>query len=607
MTMSENQTEQPNTIVYHLTDLFDIHQDIAPVESDDKDCILANTTVMHKLDVPPAMSANAQIHRTKTCVATYEDVKALIEQHELEHTLKFVTFKVTKAFTSPAPSVESIASSKHLFLEDGIPYMIIGKKVYQCQHGVDKNMSSKIKYKERVDAYQAAGQNLYKRRRSSSKKMRCRAYITVRRLLKVNTVFAPNLSLYHKRIAIQNVKKKLSANEYTFTDVYEVSLPDVSFHNHDIDEEADGKQALDPRIIRKIHKLVGKGVDTVKAMRVHIEEYNEDVLFAGRALPRPSNRRFNPLNHTIDSHMRNAKQKLKKGTCANAAKVDVATVDVTVEDVAAGVVVTTIPSIMAPSKPDNLIDLQIRLESLKGTVNILSEKVKHANDGVNVKLPSRIQKLQKDVDLQQRRSESIQDKLEYVQENIVSKAEFKRLEQSVKGMKAMTSSVTKLRTDSITHMNRTNRDLSRVQSAAKLQGKVVNSLFMEQKQVKGSVSNMREEVNVLDGAAKKALDIIKQEMDSLYDQDHRTQKQLDELEERVEKIVEVLNRGENDRESKHGLKLEMVEKEVTKLFKFMCLVILAMSIVMFWCLWWQYRVHSRDPRTVLSQRQRAGL
>jgi len=59
MTMSENQTEQPNTIVYHLTDLFDIHQDIAPVESDDKDCILANTTVMHKLDVPPAMSANA--------------------------------------------------------------------------------------------------------------------------------------------------------------------------------------------------------------------------------------------------------------------------------------------------------------------------------------------------------------------------------------------------------------------------------------------------------------------------------------------------------------------------------------------------------------------
>jgi len=39
-------------------------------------------------------------------------------------------------------------------------------------------------------------------------------------------------------------------------------------------------------------------------------------------------------------------------------------------------------------------------------------------------------------------------------------------------MKAMTSSVTKLRTDSITHMNRTNRDLSRVQSAAKLQGKL---------------------------------------------------------------------------------------------------------------------------------------
>jgi len=38
-------------------------------------------------------------------------------------------------------------------------------------------------------------------------------------------------------------------------------------------------------------------------------------------------------------------------------------------------------------------------------------------------------------------------------------------------------------------------------------GKVVNSLFMEQKQVKGSVSNMREEVNVLDGAAKKALDV----------------------------------------------------------------------------------------------------
>jgi len=52
-------------------------------------------------------------------------------------------------------------------------------------------------------------------------------------------------------------------------------------------------------------------------------------------------------------------------------------------------------------------------------------------------------------------------------------------------------------------------------------------------------------------------------MDSLYDQDHRTQKQLDELEERVEKIVEVLNRGENDRESKHGLKLEYVLKSIT--------------------------------------------
>lgn len=45
-------------------------------------------------------------------------------------------------------------------------------------------------------------------------------------------------------------------------------------------------------------------------------------------------------------------------------------------------------------------------------------------------------------------------------------------------------------------------------------------------------------------------------MDSLYEQDHRTQKHLNELEDSVEQIKSVLEREENDRESRLGLKLE---------------------------------------------------
>lgn len=50
--------------------------------------------------------------------------------------------------------------------------------------------------------------------------------------------------------------------------------------------------------------------------------------------------------------------------------------------------------------------------------------------------------------------------------------------------------------------------------------------------------------------------LLPQELDSLYEQDHRTQKHLNELEDSVEQIKSVLEREENDRESRLGLKLE---------------------------------------------------
>lgn len=82
--------------------------------------------------------------------------------------------------------------------------------------------------------------------------------------------------------------------------------------------------------------------------------------------------------------------------------------------------------------------------------------------------------------------------------------------------------------------------------------KNMDSLFKDSVKLRSSVNQMAEDVSLLDDKSKKAIG----ELDTLYEIDHRTQKQLTEIEMGIEEIKRVLERDDTDSVSRIDLKLE---------------------------------------------------
>lgn len=75
------------------------------------------------------------------------------------------------------------------------------------------------------------------------------------------------------------------------------------------------QQQVDPKIIEKIHQLVGIGVTTVNEMRRHIREYVKREMFAGKEMPPATSRRFHPTKKDIMNHIYRATVKQRFSSC----------------------------------------------------------------------------------------------------------------------------------------------------------------------------------------------------------------------------------------------------------------------------------------------------
>ena len=74
-------------------------------------------------------------------------------------------------------------------------------------------------------------------------------------------------------------------------------------------------QAVDTRVITKIHDLVNRGVTDVDEMRRHLREFVRIEIFPGGEMPPPTSRQYFPTKKDIYNHMYRAMVKSRFSNC----------------------------------------------------------------------------------------------------------------------------------------------------------------------------------------------------------------------------------------------------------------------------------------------------
>ncbi|XP_053405313.1 uncharacterized protein LOC123553026 [Mercenaria mercenaria] len=186
---------------------------------------------------------------------------------------------------------------------DGVPFVIVGKQRRECFHGPDRNLSKKIKRRNRKKADHPYGEKGRKLVQPTHKR-NCPAFIMLRYIIKFPEYRIHSNSSYQRKRQGQQLKTDLqnSASVEHQHRVY-FSLPEDSEHkNHVKGEFGSVFQPVDKAIIAKIKSLVIEGVRSVSEMKRHLKTFTKEN-FPG--VPELSNR-FYPSNKDIRNHMTTA-------------------------------------------------------------------------------------------------------------------------------------------------------------------------------------------------------------------------------------------------------------------------------------------------------------
>ena len=221
------------------------------------------------------------------------------------HTILFEDIKQRNSRNPPGPKLEFT----------GIPFIIVGKKLFECTHGTGHHKAVKEKkLSKRKD--NMSDFNFQKNRylTQNSKKMNCPSRIMVR-----DIVFFPDFKI--KKNTIDMKKRMCNKLKSQFEEkgvlisherCFVANFPSLDSHNgHFIGGKGGLSQNIDNRISDKIRKLVGDGVRDVREMKRHIEVFVKHEIFRGEALPARSSRQYFPTKVDIRNHMYRASMKLK--------------------------------------------------------------------------------------------------------------------------------------------------------------------------------------------------------------------------------------------------------------------------------------------------------
>uniref|UniRef100_A0A7M5V9P8 Uncharacterized protein n=1 Tax=Clytia hemisphaerica TaxID=252671 RepID=A0A7M5V9P8_9CNID len=162
----------------------------------------------------------------------------------------------------------------------GYPFIVIGKKQFECTHGKDRNVKQKRKRKQEKLQQKENELNYGKSKflPQDTKKVNCPAKITMQNFIffpdyKVNTNRNTN-TIYYKRL----VNNKLNADWATNPGAIKMEQQTIvhiadNHSGHLLNKFAGLSQQIDKRLVRKIHESVGHGVRDVREMQRALRAY----------------------------------------------------------------------------------------------------------------------------------------------------------------------------------------------------------------------------------------------------------------------------------------------------------------------------------------------
>ncbi|CAH3181744.1 unnamed protein product [Porites lobata] len=228
----------------------------------------------------------------------------VIRQYKLETTTKFSCFKSDKMFGAGDP----FAKQRKVYLKDdnipfdGVPFSIIGTKVFDCQHGPDRKKSFKARHSEEKVCWRRFLPQ-------DTMKFGCHASIRLSEVIKYCNYKDDTERL--RRDMSKKLKTDITSGQKPQVErrIY-IQLPKEDEHKDRIPGEIGGiLQPIDKRLVDKIGELVGEGVKTVDETKRHLRQFVKTELFPGQSPPASTNRRYYPTDVDIRNHMYQASVK----------------------------------------------------------------------------------------------------------------------------------------------------------------------------------------------------------------------------------------------------------------------------------------------------------
>nr|XP_009857571.1 uncharacterized protein LOC100177403 [Ciona intestinalis] len=198
---------------------------------------------------------------------------------------------------------------------DGIPFMVIGTKVLQCQHGKDSHKKSKERYKQMKERGEYPPSKKQRTLTNPTKKKDCPATIHLREVVTFPEFqMLKDTARYRRKIScdIRTLLKNDPSKIQMERRIY-ILLPFINEHRFHIIGQCNPnlKQNVDPQLVEKIYELVNvSGVDSIDEMVQLLKNFVLEI-FVGKKMPPVSNKRFYPSKKDIREHMANAVAKLR--------------------------------------------------------------------------------------------------------------------------------------------------------------------------------------------------------------------------------------------------------------------------------------------------------
>ncbi|XP_042879633.1 uncharacterized protein LOC122258024 [Penaeus japonicus] len=197
------------------------------------------------------------INSTCGYVDSVEKANETVKRYQERTSSKFICYKVQRSFGRNEWCLDNhkilwhqeeqkVKLENNFLGSDGIPYVLIGSKILECQFGIDRNLYQKKRHQERRKVELL---KIKDRRHPISKKVNCPAKIILKDVIKFpsfkaekNTAHAKKLKALLLRLALKESRAEGERRIY-------IQLPEETDHcNHE--KGADNKRPRKPREIQ---------------------------------------------------------------------------------------------------------------------------------------------------------------------------------------------------------------------------------------------------------------------------------------------------------------------------------------------------------------------